>query len=45
VCACLYIMKDLSLTTYRVFAVWMTVAVVTYFAYGIRNSRLNHPAP
>ena len=41
VLACLYIMKDLSLTTYRVFAVWMTVAVLTYFTYGIRNSRLN----
>ena len=39
--ACLYIMKDLSLTTYRVFAVWMTVAVLTYFIYGIRNSLLN----
>jgi len=40
--ACLYIMKDLSPTTFRVFAVWMTVAVLTYFTYGIRNSRLNH---
>ena len=39
--ACLYIMKDLSATTFRVFAIWMTVAVLTYFIYGIRNSRLN----
>jgi APA family basic amino acid/polyamine antiporter len=39
--ACLYIMKDLSLTTYRVFTIWMAVAVLTYFVYGIRNSRLN----
>lgn len=39
--ACLYIMKDLSPTTYRVFTVWMIAAVVTYFAYGLRNSRLN----
>jgi basic amino acid/polyamine antiporter, APA family len=39
--ACLYIMKDLSATTFRVFFVWMTVAVLIYFAYGIRNSRLN----
>jgi len=34
IAACLY-------PTYRVFAVWMTVAVLTYFIYGIRNSRLN----
>ncbi len=39
--ACIYIMKDLSATTYRVFFVWMTVAILTYFVYGIRNSRLN----
>jgi len=24
-----------------VFTIWMTVAVLTYFGYGIRNSRLN----
>jgi basic amino acid/polyamine antiporter, APA family len=40
--ACLYIMKDLSPTTFRVFTIWMTVAVLTYFVYGLRNSRLNH---
>jgi basic amino acid/polyamine antiporter, APA family len=40
--ACLYIMKDLSPTTFRVFTIWMTVAVLTYFVYGVRNSRLNH---
>ena len=39
--ACLYIIKDLSKTTFTTFAIWMTVAVVTYFAYGIRNSKLN----
>jgi APA family basic amino acid/polyamine antiporter len=39
--ACLYIMKDLPHATFRVFAVWMTVAVLTYFIYGIRNSKLN----
>ena len=38
--ACLYIMKDLSATTFRVFFIWMTVAVLTYFGYSIRHSRL-----
>ena len=39
--ACLYIMKDLSATTFRVFFAWMAVAVVTYFLYSMRHSRLN----
>jgi APA family basic amino acid/polyamine antiporter len=41
VAACLYIMKDLSPATYRIFTIWMAVAIVLYFTYGIRNSRLN----
>lgn len=45
VAACLYLMFGLSMTTYRVFAIWMTVAVLTYFIYGIRNSRLNGALP
>ncbi|MDQ1818028.1 APC family permease [Massilia scottii] len=44
VCACMYIMKDLSKTTFTVFAIWMGVAVLTYFAYSIRHSRLNDSA-
>lgn len=39
--ACLYIIKDLSKTTFTTFAIWMSVAVAAYFLYGIRNSRLN----
>ena len=41
VLACLYIMKDLSPATFRVFFIWMAVAVVAYFGYGMRSSRLN----
>jgi APA family basic amino acid/polyamine antiporter len=44
VCACLYLMHGLSPTTYHVFSVWMAVAIVTYFGYGMRNSRLNKAA-
>jgi APA family basic amino acid/polyamine antiporter len=39
--ACLYLVFGLSNTTYAVFTVWMAVAILTYFTYGIRNSRLN----
>jgi APA family basic amino acid/polyamine antiporter len=39
--ACLYIMRDLSTTTFRMFFIWMAAAILTYFLYGIRNSRLN----
>jgi amino acid transporter len=38
--ACLYIVKDLSSATFTVFFIWMAVAVVCYFAYGMRHSRL-----
>jgi APA family basic amino acid/polyamine antiporter len=39
--ACLYLVFGLSKVTYTVFAVWMTVTVLTYFGYGLRHSRLN----
>jgi APA family basic amino acid/polyamine antiporter len=44
VLACLYIMVDLPHTTRVIFSIWMTAAILTYFAYGMRNSRLNDPA-
>lgn len=40
IASCLYIMKDLSMTTYTVFGAWMGVAIVGYFVYGMRHSRL-----
>jgi APA family basic amino acid/polyamine antiporter len=39
--ACLYLMFGLSMTTYTIFIIWMTAAILTYFLYGMRNSRLN----
>ncbi len=41
VLACLYLMFNLSLTTYKVFGVVMALALATYFLYGIRHSKLN----
>jgi APA family basic amino acid/polyamine antiporter len=38
--ACLYLIGDLSAMTYQVFAVWMAVVLVVYFAYAARHSRL-----
>jgi APA family basic amino acid/polyamine antiporter len=39
--ACGYLMINLSHATKAIFTIWMVVAVLTYFIYGIRNSRLN----
>jgi len=38
--SCLYIMKDLSTMTFRIFFIWMAVALSIYFIYGVRHSRL-----
>jgi APA family basic amino acid/polyamine antiporter len=39
--ACLYILKDLSGTTFKVFFIWMFIAISIYFAYSKRHSGLN----
>ncbi len=39
--SCLYIMLDLSALTFRIFFIWMAIALVIYFTYGLRHSRLN----
>ena len=39
--SCLFIMKDLSTMTFRIFFIWMAAALFVYFAYGLRHSRLN----
>jgi len=41
VLACLYILKDLSATTYHVFFIWMAIAIVIYFLYSRVHSHLN----
>jgi len=40
VCACLWLMINLTVTTWVRFGVWMVVGVVIYAAYGYRNSAL-----
>jgi APA family basic amino acid/polyamine antiporter len=42
--SCLFIMKDLSAMTFRIFFVWMAAALFVYFAYGLRHSRLDTAA-
>lgn len=44
VAACLYIIKDLSPATFHTFFIWMTIAVFSYFAFGIRHSLLHRRA-
>ena len=44
IAACLYLVHGLSGVTYTVFGIWMTVAILTYFGYGIRHSRMNRSA-
>jgi APA family basic amino acid/polyamine antiporter len=39
--SCLFIMKDLSTMTFRIFFIWMAAALLVYFVYGVRHSRLN----
>jgi APA family basic amino acid/polyamine antiporter len=41
IAACLYLMSELSLTTYKMFGVVMGLALATYFLYSIRHSKLN----
>lgn len=44
VLSCLFIMKDLSAMTLKVFWIWMVAAMLVYFSYGLRHSRLNKHA-
>ncbi|MHB8668877.1 MAG: hypothetical protein ACYC7B_15330 [Burkholderiales bacterium] len=36
--------KSLSATTHEVFFIWLGIAVISYFGYGMHNSRLNQAA-
>ncbi len=40
IAACLYLMFNLAVITWIVFAIWMVVGIGIYFIYGRRNSRL-----
>jgi APA family basic amino acid/polyamine antiporter len=40
IASCLYIMKDLSKTTFTVFGVWIVLALIWYFSYAMKNSAL-----
>lgn len=40
VAVCVWIMSDLSKTTYTVFAIWISLAILGYFLYGLHHSKL-----
>ncbi|MGB3013667.1 MAG: amino acid permease C-terminal domain-containing protein, partial [Candidatus Nanopelagicales bacterium] len=40
VIGCLYLILSLDVVTWIVFAVWLTLGMIIYFAYGFRRSRL-----
>lgn len=40
IASCLYIMKDLSKTTFTVFGAWIALALVWYFIFAMKNSEL-----
>ena len=42
---CIWIIKDLRAVTIYVFLIWTSVALVWYFTYGIRHSRLGTAKP
>jgi APA family basic amino acid/polyamine antiporter len=41
--ACFYLMINLPISAWKVFAIWMTIGLVIYFAYGARRSKLRNP--
>ncbi len=40
VAVCMFIVKDLPTETYRVFFIWMAIAITVYLTYGIKHSKL-----
>jgi APA family basic amino acid/polyamine antiporter len=42
VVACLYILYGLAAITWVIFAVWISIVLTFYFAYGRRHATLNH---
>jgi len=41
VLSCLFIMKDLSALTFKIFFAWIGASLVVYFVHGLRHSLLN----
>jgi APA family basic amino acid/polyamine antiporter len=44
VAACAYLVSGLPLSTFLLFGGWLTIAMIAYFAYGRRHSKLAAPA-
>jgi len=43
VAACLYLMLQLPVITWKRFVIWLVLGLVLYFLYGARHSRLRNP--
>jgi APA family basic amino acid/polyamine antiporter len=43
VVACLYLMLQLPVITWKRFVIWLVLGLVLYFLYGARHSRLRNP--
>ncbi|TBR36133.1 MULTISPECIES: amino acid permease [Dyella] len=37
----IWLLAELSLTTWKVFLIWVSIGLVVYFTYGIKHSKLN----
>jgi len=38
--ACAYLMINLQVFTWKMFAIWITLGIIIYFIYGYRHSRI-----
>jgi len=40
--SCCYLLTGMAVSNWKWFGIWLTIGLVFYFAYGFKNSKLNH---